>query len=179
MIRQLLSRALAVGVLQMVTSSAWADWAVVGAAYECTNSKFALYATVEEGSGGIISRPKGTKPLNVGDNQLSCNLAGTPIVARVGLSGPGHNGICGDPGTISIYELQVSGTDVFSFIEQMLFYCSGEPTIVSVEIARTSHGVSAKICKGIWNWGSSFENVRCERKRYTKHGKLVQSSRSP
>lgn len=158
--------------ISLIASSAWADWAIVGAAYKCTKNTFALHATVES-SGGSIAAPPQTRPLKVGNNKISCNVAGTTVDALINLTGPGHNGICGDPGTVGIWKMKVSGVDLVEFGDQMIYCNQYEPSIASIEITRASGGVSASICRGIWKWGSAFEDIKCEIKRLTKQGKPV------
>ncbi len=161
-----------------LSTNARSDWAAVGAAYECTKAKFAIYPVVVENGYEVIPRPYGTESMEVGFNNLSCVVSGKVIVAKVVLTSPGHNGICGDPGTISIDKLQVGETKVFTTSEQML-HCSGQRSIVSVEFVNTSRGVRGKICRGSWNLGGDFENVRCEKRLYGKHVKVTNSSKAP
>jgi hypothetical protein len=102
------------------------------------------------------------RPLKVGENKISCRIGDATIQAAIYLSGTGRNGACGDPGTINIVKLQVNGKDVVESGEGMLFYCDGQPTITGIDIERKSSGSIARVCRGVWNWGSEFEKVQCK-----------------
>jgi hypothetical protein len=140
---------------------AWADWAIVGAAFTCSKNKFSLNATVQS-SGGNISAPKGMRQLKIGRNNLSCQVGGASIRAAIDLSGPGHNGACGDPGTIGIMKFQINGKDVVEPGDQMLFYCDGAPTVLTIDVSNEPSGPVAKVCRGLWDWGNSFKEVHCQ-----------------
>jgi hypothetical protein len=71
-----------------LTTNARSDWAVVGAAYECTNAKFAIYPVVVENGYEVIPRPYDADLMEVGFNNLSCVVGGKVILAKVGLTGP-------------------------------------------------------------------------------------------
>lgn len=145
----------------LMSVSSWADWAEVGASYQCSKNEFSLYASINS-NGGSITAPEKMKSLKTGNNKLTCRIDRSTINAEVWLSGPGQNGECGSGGRIQIMKLQVAGQDVVAFGESMLLYCSSTPTIVSISITKHKNGLTAKTCKGTWDWGFDFEAVKCE-----------------
>ena len=147
-------------VLSLFSVSAWADSAEVHASYKCDKSEFSLYASVDSSGGTILAPPK-MRSLKIGRNQLICQIGQSTVKATVDLSGPGHNGICGDPGTIQISMLEIDGEKQIEPGEMMLFYCDSDPSMTNLDIKKVKKSLVLHLCKGNWNWGNSFENLKC------------------
>ena len=143
-----------------------ADSALVGAAYKCEKNNFALYGTVES-TGGDIPAPPKTQQLKVGTNNLSCTINDSTIEVRVSLLSPGRNGICGDPGRVYVDTIKVNGREVFD-PEPVLFYCFSEPSITSINIFPKDNSLIIDVCRGNWEWGDDYKNLKCEKQYVTE-----------
>ncbi len=132
-----------------LSTEAWADSALVGASYKCDKNKFSLYASVESTEGNIPSPPN-MQAMVVGENKLRCHIDKSVIETNVYLSGPGQNGLCGDPGTIYINGLKIDGAQIIE-TEPMLLYCEPKPTITNLDIKKSKKSLAFLICKGQWN----------------------------
>jgi hypothetical protein len=146
-------------LLTIFSSFAYADSALVGASYECNKSHFKISGWVESDESNAGLEPN-MKNLKTGNNTLICTLNQSKIEANVYLSGPGKNGMCGDPGTVTITNLSVNGATLIKYAP-VLMYCGNEPSIISVEIGKSNNKLWSKVCRGNWNWGNEFDNKTC------------------
>ena len=144
----------------LISTQVLADSGVVSAYYKCNKNHFSLYASVSSDSGNI-NPPANMKMLKIGNNKLTCKVKSSAIESNVYLSGPGHNGLCGDPGTIYINGLKIDGATIIES-EPMLLYCESKPTITNLDIKKSENSLVIRICKGNWNWGDTYDNFKCE-----------------
>jgi hypothetical protein len=107
--------------------------------------------------------------LKVENNKISCRLNHSTIQSVVFLSGTGQNGECSSGGRIQIMKLRVNNQDIIQFGESMLLYYSSTPTILSINIESHKGELASTICKGKWNWGNSYEDIKCDKKIIPRH----------
>lgn len=154
----------------MLSTSASADWILLGAAYRCVaGQSFTIDAVMETSSpndpGTVLPKPGFTKAKVDQTARVRCRVGKAIVDASIRVTGPRAQGAGAGSGDVSIDVLTANGQKVLVEPETFNLAHASGPAITSITIYRENLSTLVEICRGQWDWGVGYGDVRCEKRR--------------
>ncbi|TPQ27378.1 hypothetical protein [Methylomonas koyamae] len=148
-------------LIVFAASNGFADWAIVGATYNCNGESLTLEGIVDSSSGSIKPKP-GTTKLVKSKNIIRCSVGDSAVEARVFATPPSDHGECGSAGTVWLASIRINDEDYLTEPGYINNYCTMQPSYSKVVVKKMRKSIVLSTCRAIWDWGNEFENEKCD-----------------